>query len=517
MEEKNVEYTISLIHNYDEINLEELEDFFGKEIKWEKRNKDKINTRKKMLKAFCERGDKSLNEQLVTSYTKFMNQSRESSGVVREWLSKEDYDTQIREKRTIDRELFENNIISSGGVYERYFSRNFTEEQLENMFRRLVSKCKTPFFEEKELESLHQNLTSQNYADILHGVMFHAFRNASWNLRHVYCDKLYQESLTLRVDNPLKDQILKFVADRGVGAKQELAALEYGMRVYERESLVEGMRYFIKGGVNEAALWSIAFQLEKKWEQIDDELYEVVKNHIDSQLKKKKRNEFYVEVVPTSKDEKRIIRLKLATEIYFYLCDDCFAKAYNSIGKLFLIGEIRVKKEQEQVNQSDNVDYYPLSRDCAFRFLEQAYRLGNPHAMVNMARYWLNRCKREEIVKGLIENEKNEEKKIEYEREYEIKKEIWMDARSNEEKAKRWMKIMAQMRECVACEYYGQVLEEEGNYKEAVKYYEYAALQKSENAALAAAKLYEHLGEIENARRHYISIGKIWRMNDQKR
>lgn len=513
MEEKNVEYETCLVHNYDEINLEELVDFFKKEIQWEKKSKDKINTRKKMLKVFCVRGHESLDEQLITAYTKVMNQSRESSGVAREWLSEEDYATQIREERTTDRELFKNNIISSGGVYERFFGGNFTEEQLEKMFYRLVAKCKTPFFSEEELERLRQNLISKKYADILYKVMFHAFRSASWNLRHIYCDKLYQESLTLRVDNPLKDQILKFVADKGVGSKQELAALEYGMRVYERESLEEGMRYFIKGGVNEAALWSIAFQLEKKWEQIKDDLYEEVKKHVDSHLKKVKRNEFYIEVVPTSKDEKRINRLKLATKIYIYLCDECFAKAYNSIGKLLLIGEIRVKEEQEQIAQSNNVDYYPLSRATAFRFLKQAYKLGNPHAMVNMARYWLNRCKREEILERLIKSEKNEDKKREYEREREIKKEIWMDARRNEERAKRWMKAMAEMHECVACEYYGQILEEEGNYKEALKYYEYAALQKSENAALAAAKLYEHLGENENARRHYISVGKIWRMN----
>lgn len=489
---------LKLNQSYDKINLIELQIFF---YEFYKTNGNGLVSNKFFLKwgflhnyleNFTEGANKAEITPIIRAYDKIMSRNHQSSKIVEESFGNECYKKQVEEKKTnskaiIYREQFKINVMGEqgkGGIYKVIFEEGFSSENLDILFSELLQRCCVPHFSESDLISFENLYNQKNYAQLLHDIMFHAFSNAWRNLPYMYTERLYQESLTLRVTNPLKDQFLKLAADLG----HRKAALEYGMRNYE-PNLEEGIIYFLKACPQEAAYWTIAFQLEKKWQKIDDTLFEKIKSDKEIQKaisevkelrsKDEKNNEFYIALVSVSGSKKKRERLNLAIKIYLYLCTKLhFTKAFNSIGKLLILGEIRVEDEKRTVHESRNVDYYPESRKQAFRFLNYAISIGNPHAMVNMARYWLDR------------------------RTAWIDDEIKEEAEANQEKAENWMRMMAEMREVVACEYYAHLLAEKGRGKEALKYYEYAIDQNSKSALLPAAKICESLGYYEKASKY---------------
>lgn len=483
---------LRLNQSYDKINLLELLDFFNEFYRKKAENRDsKIFSKDNFLREFLcgfelskkNTSTKPISETSIRmAYDKIMSKNHRSSQYVEafRWLDEKEQDDD--DGIAFCREKLKKNIMVGDrekGIYERLFQSKFSSENLDLLFLELIQKCDMPHFSKSKLNHFDILYKGKKYAELLYEIMLHAFSNAWRNLPFMYTERLYQESLTLRVTNPLKDQFLKLAADLG----HREAALEYGMRNYEPD-LEEGITYFLKACPQEAAYWTIAFQLEKKWQKIDDALLkkiqkdENIKKAIEYAPNMKENNTFYIALVPVSTSKEKNERLSLAIKIYLYLCTkQHFTKAFNSIGKLLILGEIRVESEKETVDGSYNVDNYPESRKQAFRFLNYAISIGNPHAMVNMARYWLDRRTS-------------------------LKDEIREEAENNREKAENWMRMMADMREIVSCEYYANLLAEKGKGKEALKYYEYAIDQNSKSALLPAARISETLEDYEKARKY---------------
>ena len=479
---------MSFREGYDFINLNDLIKYFNRFYKTHLKTKLNLFSKEELLNCFLQglcvgENTKYGPDVLLTAFKKVMSGNHPSSQVVSACFGRELELEQLKKKEenpavVTNIEGFRKNAIEGKCVYTEYIDSRFSEEDKTELFEELLSMCRFPHFSEEELETFRKWLDVKEYEEFFHAIMFHAFSCAHYNQPYMYTERLYQEALTLKVYNRMRDDLLKLAADHG----HKAAALEYAMRVFEKD-LAVGVHYFLEALPQQASYWSLAYELETSWEKFDDKMLKDVKEKLKKDVFEyveqlcnttpdgTDEREFFIDVVPVVEGEKHRECLGMAVKIYQYLCTrDRFSKAFNSIGKLLLIGQIRVRSEEAQQEGTNYIDIYPKSREQAFRFLDQAIATGNGNALVNKARYYTKRI-----------NSPNPEIRAAAERNY--------------ENSIYWLKEMADLHEPIACEFYGQALAEAGRMEEAVPYYEAAARYDRITAAKTLAKYYMEKGD----------------------
>ena len=483
---------MSFQEGYDYANLSDLFDFFNDFYKAHTGKGKNLFKKDEYLRGFVSNfktteKTKWSTSTVATAFSKIMTGNHPSSHVVSWCLSKQLEREQLKQKELqpvilTNREIFRKNAIEKKCVYSDSVEEKFTEEEREELFAELLKMCRFPHFSEKELEQFREWVDTKAYREFFHAVMYHAFSCAHYNLPYMYTERLYQEALTLKVHNRMRDDLLKLAADRG----HKPAALEYAMRSFEKD-LPEGVKYFLKALPQQASYWSLAYELETRWQQFDDKMLKSVKEKLKTDVFEyveqlhnttvtgADEREFFIDVVPVVDGDRHRECLDIAVKIYQYLCTrDRFAKAFNSIGKLLLIGQIRLRSEEEQREGKNFVDIYPKSRKQAFRFLDQAIARGNGNALVNKARYYTKRINSPYP-------------------------EIREEAKKNYDNSIKWLKEMADLHEPIACEFYGQALAESDRMEEAILYYDAAARYERTSAAKTLAKYYMEKGDWEKA------------------
>ena len=491
---------MSFLEGYDLINLNDLLKYFNRFYKVHLKTRANLFSKEEFLWKFLPGlsvGENTRYGQdvLLTAFKKVMSGNHPSSQVVsscfgrkmeRELLKQKELDPSV----VTNIERFRKNAIEGKCVYTEYVDSNYSEADKEEMFTELLTMCRFPHFSEKELKTFREWVNTKEYREFFHAIMFHAFSCAHYNQPYMYTERLYQEALTLKVHNRMRDDLLRLAADHG----HKGAALEYAMRTFEKD-FAEGVQYFLEALPQQASYWSLAYLLETRWQQFDDKMLKIVRYKLKKEVFEyveqlhnttvtgADEREFFIDVVPVVDGDRHRECLDMAVKIYQYLCThECFSKAFNSIGKLLLIGQIRVRSEEMQRNGENNVDIYPKSRRQAFRFLDQAIARGNGNALVNKARYYTKR-----IHSG--------------------NPEIREEAKRNYDNSIRWLKDMADLHEPIACEFYGHALAESGRMEEAIPYYDAAARYERTSAAKTLEKYYMEKGDWKKAE-EYCGLAK---------
>lgn len=409
-------------------------------------------------------------------------------------------------KEKTNREQLEENVKK---MYGEYFGNEyFAEDKVDEYFKSLLDKCVEPHFTKAEIKRMGEQVAKKEYELFWYEVWLHALDCIHYNLPYMYAERAYYEALTLKRNNKMYKDLLHAAANQEDNIE---AKFEYGMQIYDTE-FEQGLECFRKALPSKAVknpplssravCWVLAFQYEFKWEKITDKMltdiekdsrYLAMKDSntrlMEGIVAREERDELtendklireYLSLLPVTTEQKEKTCLQVAINIYVYLCTSMeFAKAFNSIGKLLLLGKIRVGKEERVVG---TVDDCPRSRALALKSLNKAMVLGNGNAMVNWARYYMQRLPADNVKEMSP---------------------IQKEALDNYDEIKRRFKIMADLNEAIACEYYADILLKEKNMNEAISYYSDATANNRPTAALKLGKLYDQMGDKLNAYKHY--------------
>ena len=253
----------------------------------------------------------------------------------------------------------------------------------DGLLEKIRAGCRPRYFSGAESGAIFGDDTAATGEELLYVFLKHAFAKYRVNLPGIVAQRIYNEALTLSYSGKMRFEMMKTSADLG----HRYAALEYAEYI-SKKSIVISTEYLLKALPLEAAYWDIAYNLETfipdraLWKEISS----------NSAVKKECKKAFfeYPVVIPDSAVEQdeysgldcdtKKAMLLTAFRIYCAVArDDAFPKAYNSIGKLLMLGKVVINEpDSKTLTVKTGIDY-----------LERAISFGNPHAMTNYAIYRL--------------------------------------------------------------------------------------------------------------------------------
>lgn len=261
---------------------------------------------------------------------------------------------------------------------------------------------------QKDTDENGRLITTSNFL----GELFaHAVKTFDTNSPNLYCERLYQESMTLTESTEMRKHILKeIVATSPTNTYTSCeAAIQYANLVYE-DAVRESYEYFKRASnLLTAAFWEIGMMIERG--KLDKNLKEdfktyMRKTHNDSggweNISIREHGKIVIyqdgesalnfQVPSYSLQHKRradeeINNIALSFKIYWYVANEKgFSKGWNSVGKYLLKRNVVItgaqRKEDELKTKKEMKEYF-----------RKAMNLGNINAMVNLASVYFEEYK----------------------------------------------------------------------------------------------------------------------------
>ena len=242
--------------------------------------------------------------------------------------------------------------------------------------------------------------------DFLYILFLHAIKNYKTNMPKFYCDRLYQEALTLYHGSEMQKKIFKEISD--ICDNNQLkstvaceASIQYANLIYSNH--VEAFKYFSRATAKlPSAYWEIAFLIEnhhlpsdivldfeKRINQLFDSELEnisiITKEAVNVSLKQN-----LIICPETYDDSRQELDTLVSFKIYWVTAKRySFTKCLNSVGKLLITNKLSVFR----FNNGHLFIDEDRSLDLANKYLNKSMRLGNTNAIVNLGYYLFQRYK----------------------------------------------------------------------------------------------------------------------------
>lgn len=365
----------------------------------------------------------------------------------------------------------------------------------------LLADCNTLYFTPEEMEEINGAYRSFSEEDCFLGHLFlHALFNVSINLPKRMADRIFHEALTLHPENPMRQKLMRCAAECG----HRHATLIYANEVYTEHptyafdlflSLFEGDSNNFEICAN--ALWEVGFMTENH--MLDSTQKERVRkllnigHRLDAVIAKREKanrddlgncdisDPSSPPVVDSHQRDMLIGHTLTHTEIargraymknddkdlaymiYLYIAkrDLKFPKALNSLGKL-LLGDyiLDVSKVPESVIPKEQME-------LALHYLRLAASFGNTNAMVNIAIFYYNQHRLKQEGRPCIDISERQLQEMH-----------------------RLFRVAADLDEASARYYMGELLLEQGEQAQAIRYLEFSSGSITPRACHQLGRLY---------------------------
>lgn len=252
-----------------------------------------------------------------------------------------------------------------------------------DFFLRLSQQISPRFFQAEEIQNFSSLLNCSDFRKFLFDLIIHGFTTL-YNIPAYFCARLLEEALSYGYDSPVRYELMRFAGD-----SNKRAALEYGKFLSKSGPYDQAFRFMIKALPMPAAIWNIAFLIEKhhlaqeevkrfknaiRFEKILEEVHNAFPELIDI---------ICVAKIPAYDD------LVCAFKTYAYLASKClFFKGYNSMAKLLGTENFIIRSNSPHTKDQLIASYY-----------RRAVKGANPTAMNNVGSALMNKVENGEIDK----------------------------------------------------------------------------------------------------------------------
>lgn len=208
----------------------------------------------------------------------------------------------------------------------------------DEFFRLTLKKVSLRFFTQAEQMSLDTLVDGKRYGEFLYQLILHGAKTP-YNVPCFFADRIYDEALTYDYDNPMRYALMREAADNG----NKRAALEYGNFLAKHGPYDTAFDYLMLALPIPAAIWNVAFLLERHWVGANQLNQFRLTFKIDEKLASEEFADSRPEleaVICSETNPLKYDELTYAYKTYFYLAQKGFFKAYNSLGKLLTLKKI---------------------------------------------------------------------------------------------------------------------------------------------------------------------------------
>lgn len=209
-----------------------------------------------------------------------------------------------------------------------------------SFFTLLYQQISLRFFTKSEYKELQSYYESQEYSKFILAIMKHGFATM-YNIPCFFANRIYEEALTYDFDSPLRFALMRTAAEKG----NKNAALEYGNFISKPGSYTEAFRYLLLAIPLPAAIWNIAYLLEKQYIGPDQLRQFKTVFKTDEKIASDDFSPYRAEVdsiICTETNPVYYNNLLYAYKTYFYLAYKGFFKAFNSMAKLLISNKFKL-------------------------------------------------------------------------------------------------------------------------------------------------------------------------------
>lgn len=303
------------------------------------------------------------------------------------------------------------------------------------LYATINSSMNRIYFEYDEFVKAKYAHNEEEYTKFMYYILKHAFKRYKINTPNITAKRIYSEAMTLDENSDERRKLIKLSSDLG----NLDATLLQASYIY-KDDPNNAVELYIKCKSSPTALWKIAYSIEKNI--LSSETIIKVKQALKEILTDKKNAEdFTVQNVHDNK------HLMIAVKLYLYCAEKYrFTKAINRIADLLINERVRYQRSKSK------------SKKLAKEYLNKAIRLGNIDSVTTMAIYYNNN-----------RNDPDYDQYLE----------------------RKYFEISAKYGNAIGCRYYGEILVEEGQIEESIKYLKKAANNNESTACYHLGKYYE--------------------------
>lgn len=424
---------------YDAINIKDLPDIIASFVKDTKGNNKSYNSLRIIMTRLLEGISIEVKDSYLNRIQKYMSNSESMNITIIDDINNGIYDKEL--KKSIHEMI-------------KYINRL---DNCKSLYKNLIDNCVYIHFDKDEYHNIINAYNMKDYGEFTFLLFKHAFTNYKSSVPTLLAERIYNEALTLSLENVMRGNMFREASDLG----HSYASIMYG-DIVGKEDAEKATDYYLRGKELPPALWNIAFNLENF--KLSTSIFEKIKKECSDYISFACENNGFSHMVSLGgqnrfEDECMITAYKM----YYYLAKKKnFPKAYNSLGKL-MIRNLVVYGDEE--NKSKKVK----TIDTGLEYLNEAVKFGNVNAMVNLASYY-------------------------------------RDSNHNDEKYKTMVKLFetaASIGEINANVHLAKIYLEEGKVNQAIDYLEFAAERKNVNAIYELGKIEEANMNFDKAQKYY--------------